>query len=57
MLDDLEQVEGTARQPVDTRHRHHVAGRESGEHAKKLAPVAVRAGHLFAVNPAASRAA
>jgi hypothetical protein len=24
--DDGEQVEGRARQPVDARHRHHVAG-------------------------------
>ena len=28
LLDDGEQVEGAARQPVNARHCHHVAGRE-----------------------------
>jgi len=54
LLDDSEQVEGAAREAVDARHRHHVAGREALEHFEKLAPVVVRAGHLLAVNPAAS---
>jgi hypothetical protein len=39
-LDDAEQVEGAARQPVDARDRHHVAGGQLAEHAVKLAPVA-----------------
>ena len=38
-LDDAEQVERAARQPVDACHRHHVAGVETVEHAQKLAPV------------------
>jgi hypothetical protein len=38
-LDDGEQVERTARQPVNPCHRHHVAGAEPAEHPVKLAPV------------------
>jgi hypothetical protein len=37
-----EQVEGAAREAVDARHRHHVAGYEALEHLEKLAPVVVR---------------
>ena len=51
-LDDAEQVERAARQPVDACHRHHVAGVETVEHAQKLAPVGPRAGHLLAVDVA-----
>ena len=50
LFDDGEQVEGAAREAVDARHRHHVAGREVLEHLEKLAPVGVRAGHFLAVN-------
>jgi hypothetical protein len=54
-LDDAKQVEGAARQPVDPRHRHHVAGGQLAEHPVKLAPVGSRASHLLAVNvPAAA---
>ena len=54
-LDDAEQVEGAARQPIDPRDRHHVAGCEPVEHFEKLSAVTVRAGHLLAVNvPAAA---
>jgi hypothetical protein len=49
-LDDAEQVKGAARQPVGPRHRNHVAGGQLAEHPVKLAPVAVRACHLFAVD-------
>ena len=49
-LDDGEEVEGAARQSVNPRHRHHVAGGEGLQHFEKLAPVAVRAGHLLAIN-------
>jgi hypothetical protein len=31
-LDDAEQVKGAAGEPVNPRHRHHVAGAELGEH-------------------------
>jgi hypothetical protein len=41
----------------DARHRHRVAGGESGEHFEKLAPVVVRARHLLPVNLGAARAA
>ncbi len=57
LLDDGEQVEGRARQAVDPRYRHHVAGGEGGEHFQESAPVIVRARYLFAVYPGASRAA
>jgi hypothetical protein len=54
-LDDAEQVKGAARKPVDPRHRHHVAGREAGEHPAKLAPVGARAFYLLAIDvPAAA---
>jgi hypothetical protein len=49
-LDDPEQVEGAARQPVDARYRHHVSRLETVEHAKKLAAVGPRARHLLAVD-------
>jgi hypothetical protein len=49
-LDDGEQVKGAAREAVNPRHRHHVAGGEGLQHFEKLAPVVVRAGHLLAVN-------
>jgi hypothetical protein len=52
-LDDAEQVKGAAREAVDPRHRHHVAGGKSLEQFGQFAPVAVRARHLLAVNPAA----
>ena len=39
LLNDGEQVEGAAREAVNPRHRHHVAGREGLEHFEKLAPV------------------
>jgi hypothetical protein len=42
----LAQVEGAARQPVDARHRHHVAGAEAVEHPEKLAAVGPRSRHL-----------
>jgi len=56
-LDDGKEVEGAARQPVDARHRHHVAGGEGLEQFEKLAAVAVRARHLLAVNLRTARAA
>ncbi len=46
-LDDGEEVETAARQPVDPRRRYHVAGGQLVEHAKKLAPVGTRARHLL----------
>ena len=52
-LDDAEQIEGAARQPVDPRHRHHVAGGQLAEHLVKLASVGPRARHLLAVDVAA----
>jgi hypothetical protein len=57
LLDDGEQVKGAASQAVDTRHRHHIAGDDGGEHFEQFAPVVVRTGHLLAVNLGASRAA
>ena len=54
-LDDGEQVEGAARQPVNPRHRHPVAGGELAEHPVKLAPVGPCACHLLAIDvPAAA---
>ena len=53
----VQQVAGGSRQPVEPRHGQHVAGGESGEHFEKLAPVAVRARHLLAVNLGTARAA
>ena len=53
LLGDGEQVEGAAREAVDARHRHHVAGGEVLEHFEKLAAVVVRARDLLAVNPPA----
>src|SRR6516162_3804860 len=54
-LDDAEQIKGAAREAVDPRHRHHVAGAELAEHPVKLAPVGPRARHLLAVDvPAAA---
>ena len=52
-LDDAEQVEGAARQSVDPRHCHHVAGGQLAEHPVKLAPVGPRARHLLPVDVAA----
>jgi len=44
-----------ARQPVDARHRHDVAGGQLAEHPVKLAAVGPRACHLLAVDvPAAA---
>ena len=40
---DGEQIEGAAREAVNPRHRHHVAGGEALEHLEKLAAVVVRA--------------
>ena len=53
-LDDAEQIKGAAREAVDPRHRHHVAGAELAEHPVKLAPVGPRARHLLAVDVAAA---
>src|SRR5205807_10428721 len=54
-LDDGEQVEGAAGQPVNPCHRHHVAGGQLAEHPVKLAPVGPRARHLLAIDvPAAA---
>jgi hypothetical protein len=52
-LDDGEQVKGAARQPINARHRHHIAGGQLAEHFVKLAPVGPRARHLLAVDLAA----
>ena len=41
-LNDAEEVDGAARQPVYARHSHHVAGGKPPEHAQKLAPVGPR---------------
>ena len=49
-LDDGEQVEGAARQPVDPRHRHQVAGGQLAEHAVKLVPVGPRTCDLLSVD-------
>jgi hypothetical protein len=57
LLDDGEQVEGGARQPVDARDRHHVAGGEGLQHLQQFASVGPRACHLLAVNLGASRLA
>jgi hypothetical protein len=43
-------VEGAAREAVDARHGHHVAGGEGVWQFEKLAAVAARARHLLAVN-------
>jgi hypothetical protein len=48
-LDDAEQIEGPARQPVDARHSHDVAGGELAEHAAKLAPGRPARRHFLAV--------
>ena len=54
-LDDAEQVKGAAREAINPRHRHHVAGGQLAEHPVKLAPVGPRAGHLLPVDvPAAA---
>jgi len=45
-----EHVEGAARAAVNARYRHNVAGGEGSEHFEKLAPVAMRACDLLAVN-------
>src|SRR5438270_3375507 len=49
-LHDPEQVEGAAREAVNPRHRHHVAGGQLAEHPVKLAAVDVRARHLLAID-------
>ena len=49
-FDDAEQVEGAAREPVDPRHRHYIAGLETVEHPQKLAPVGPCASRLLAVD-------
>jgi len=53
-LDDGEQVKGAAGQPVNPRHRHHVAGAELAEHPVKLTPIGPRAGHVLAADIAAA---
>ena len=54
-LDEPEQVEGAAREAVNSCHRHHVAGGQLGEHPVKLAAVGPRAGSLLAIDvPAAA---
>jgi hypothetical protein len=51
----MAKVKGAARQPVNPRHRHHVAGGQLAEHPVKLAPVGARARHLLAIDvPAAA---
>jgi len=50
LLDDGEQVERRARQSVDSRHRHRVAGAERFQHSQQLAPGWLRAAGLLAVN-------
>jgi len=40
-----QQVKGTARETVDARHRHNVAGGKATKHAEKLAPVGPRTRH------------
>jgi hypothetical protein len=57
LLHDGTHIEGRACEAIDARNRHHVAGGEVAEHFQKLAPVAVCAGHLLAVNLGAARAA
>ena len=46
--DSVEHVEGAARQPVDPRHRHHVAGGQLAEHPAKLRPVGLGSARRFA---------
>ena len=54
-LTDGEEVEGAAGQAVDARHRHHVAGGKTVEHAEKFAPVRPGARYVLAVDvPAAA---
>ena len=53
-LDYGEQVEGTAREPVNPCHGYHVAGAELAEHLVKLAPVGTRARQLLTVDVAAA---
>jgi hypothetical protein len=54
-LDGTEQVKGAARQPVNPRHRRHVAGGQLAKHSVKLALVGPRAGRLLAIDiPAAA---
>ena len=43
-------VKRRAREPVNSGHRHHVAGGQFAEHPVKLAPVGPRAGRLLAVD-------
>jgi hypothetical protein len=52
-LDDSEQVEGRACEPVDPGDRHGVPGDDLFEHFQKLAAVGLRATGLFAVDVAA----
>ena len=51
LLDDGEQVEGRAGQPVDPRHGHHVAGAKGFQQPQQLPPGRLRAARLLAVNP------
>ena len=44
-----EQVEGRAGEPVDPRHRHHVAGAEGLQHPQELAPVSQKPAVHFPV--------
>jgi hypothetical protein len=55
LLHDGEKVESAAREAVDARHRHDVAGREGAQHLEELAAVAVRARPFLAENLGASR--
>jgi hypothetical protein len=48
LLDDGEQVERAARQPVNARHRHLVTGADGFQQLQKLAPVGPCARHLLA---------
>ena len=54
LLDDGEEVERAAREPVNPRHRHHVAGGQHAEHPIELAPVGPCTGHLLPVDVAAA---
>jgi hypothetical protein len=51
LLDDGKQVEGRARQSVDPRHCHHVAGGEGFQHPQRIAPGGLRAAGLLPLNP------
>ena len=49
-LDDGEQIEGAAREAVNSCHRHHVAGGQLAKHPVKLAPVGPSTCDLLSVD-------